>query len=78
VVGAVGAASATCERLPSGRWQASCLGPDLVRRTAPHTFEAKADAEGWLGVRREEVTSGEWQPRVRVERVAALTFGAYS
>ena len=77
MVGAVGAASATCESCPRVG-QASCLGPDLVRRTAPHTFEAKADAEGWLGVRREEVTSGEWQPRVRVERVAALTFGAYS
>ena len=53
-------------KLPSGRWQASYLGPDLVRRTAPHTFEAKADAEGWLGGRREEVVSGEWQPPVKV------------
>ena len=65
-------------KLPSGRWQASYLGPDLVRRTAPHTFDAKADAEGWLGRRREEVVSGEWQPPVKVERVAVLTFEAYS
>ena len=65
-------------KLPSGRWQASYLGPDLVRRTAPHTFDAKADAEGWLGRRREEVVSGAWQPPVKVERVAALTFEAYS
>jgi integrase len=65
-------------KLPSGRWQASYLGPDLVRRTAPHTFDAKADAEGWLGRRREEVVSGEWQPPVKVERVAALTFDAYA
>jgi hypothetical protein len=65
-------------KLPSGRWQASCLGPDRVRRTAPHTVDAKADAEGWLGRRREEVVSGAWQPPVKVERVAALTFEAYS
>jgi hypothetical protein len=65
-------------KLPSGRWQASYLGPDLVRRSAPHTFDAKADAEGWLGRRREEVMSGEWQPPVRVERVPALTFDAYA
>ena len=25
-------------RLPSGRWQASYLGPDGVRRIAPQTF----------------------------------------
>jgi hypothetical protein len=49
-----------------------------VRRTAPHTFEAKADAEGWLGRRREEVVSGEWEPPVKVERVAAPTFEAYA
>ena len=45
--------------LPSGQWQASYLGPDLVRRRAPQTFDAKSDAEGWLGRRREEVVSGE-------------------
>ncbi len=49
-----------------------------MRRTAPHTFDAKAVAEGWLGRRREEVVSGEWQPPAKVEPVAALTFGAYS
>ena len=65
-------------KLPSGRWPASYVGPDLVRRSATHTFEAKADAEGWLGGRREEVVAGHWQPPVRVERVAALTFDAYA
>jgi hypothetical protein len=71
------AASATWEAA-LGRWQASYPGSHLVRRPAPHTFDAKADAEGWLGRRREEVVSGEWQPPVKVERVAVLTFGAYS
>ena len=65
-------------KLPSGRWQASYVGPDLVRRSAPHTFEAKADAEGWLGVRREQVVSGEWRPPVPLLSAAPLTFDAYS
>ncbi len=49
-----------------------------MRRSAPHTFEAKSDAEGWLGVRREQVVSGEWQPPVPVFVAAPLTFDAYS
>lgn len=35
-------------KLPSGRWQASYLGPDGKRWTAPTTYAAKVDAEGWL------------------------------
>ena len=35
-------------KLPSGRWQASYLGDDGRRHTAPRTFTAKIDAEGWL------------------------------
>ena len=65
-------------KLPSGRWQASFVGPDLVRRPAPQTFETKGDAEGWLGRRRGEVMAGEWQPPVKVPEVAPLTFDAYA
>ena len=32
-------------KLPSGRFQASYLGPDGRRRTAPETFGRKQDAE---------------------------------
>ena len=46
-------------------------GPDLRRANAPITFHSKADAEGWLGVEREEIVSGEWQPPVKVPRLAA-------
>ena len=35
-------------KLPSGRWHASYIGPDLVRHAAPFTFHAKLDAEAWL------------------------------
>ena len=65
-------------KLPSERWQASFVGPDLVRRPAPQTFETKGDAEGWLGRRRGEVMAGEWLPPVKVPKVAPLTFDAYA
>ena len=40
-------------KLPSGRWQAKYTGLDLRVYPAPHTFETKLDAEGFLsGVRR--------------------------
>src|SRR4051794_29122807 len=39
-------------RLPSKRYQASYVGPDQVRRTAPTTFATKGDAEAWLANRR--------------------------
>ena len=35
-------------KLPSGRWQASYVGPDGQRHNAPQTFQAKTDAAGWL------------------------------
>jgi integrase len=35
-------------RLPSKRYQASYVGPDLVRHTGPETFAAKLDAETWV------------------------------
>lgn len=35
-------------KLPSGRWQASYLGPDDQRHTAETTFAVKRAAEGWL------------------------------
>ncbi|MGH3477376.1 MAG: tyrosine-type recombinase/integrase [Nocardioidaceae bacterium] len=49
-------------RLPSGRWQASYVGPDLARHNAPTTFEAKEDGEEWLAARRREITGDDWQP----------------
>ena len=64
-------------KLPSGRWQASYVGPDLVRRTAPHTFDAKADAEGWLGVERQRSCRGSGEPPVPVALgPQSLTFDA--
>lgn len=38
----------TIRRLPSGRYQASFIGPDLARHNAPVTFESKDLAVVWL------------------------------
>ncbi|MCB0912801.1 MAG: hypothetical protein KDB60_14410, partial [Propionibacteriaceae bacterium] len=38
----------TIRRLPSGRYQASFIGPDLTRHNAPVTFENKDLAVVWL------------------------------
>lgn len=49
-------------RLPSGRWQASYVGPDLRRHTAHSTFTAKMDGEAWLADERRLVERDEWTP----------------
>jgi integrase len=47
-------------RLPSGRYQASYLGPDGRRRNAPETFERKNDAERALVLIEAQMASGSW------------------
>jgi integrase len=48
-------------RLPSGRWQASHLGPDGRRETAPFTFDTKGDADAWLAAQRTDLARGDWE-----------------
>jgi hypothetical protein len=52
----------TLRRLPSTRWQATYVGPDLARHTAPHTFAAKVDA-AWLAKEWALVNADDWVPR---------------
>src|SRR5262249_53735543 len=47
-------------RLPSGRYQASYLGPDGRRRFAPETYERKSDAERFLTLVEAQIYRGEW------------------
>jgi hypothetical protein len=43
-------------QLPSSkRWQASYVGPDKNRHTAPDTFADKIDAEYWLAGERQRI-----------------------
>jgi integrase len=57
-------------KLPSRRYQASYIGPDLGRHSAPDTFETRMDAEGWLRDERELVNSERWLPPKRRADVA--------
>ncbi len=73
-------------KLPSGRWQASYLGPDGARHTArtpdggPLTFTAKADADGWLALRQAEILRGAWLPPAEPapKPAAPQTLGGYA
>ena len=66
-------------KLPSGRWQASYMAPDLRRTNAPITFLSKADAEGWLGVERQKIILGEFErPEPPAPRTAVVTFTDYA
>ena len=57
-------------KLPSGRFQASYLGPDGQRRNAPHTFERKQDASRWLSLVESEIAKGDWRdPAAGEERL---------
>lgn len=65
-------------RLPSGRWQASYVGPDTIRHTAPATFQAKIDAEAWLAAESRQIERGSWTAPADRSRSKAETFGTYA
>ena len=47
-------------KLPSGRYQAGYVGPDLVLHKATATFETLFDARGWLTDERRRIDAGNW------------------
>jgi hypothetical protein len=48
-------------KLPSGRWQAAYIGPDLALHNSPTgTFDALMDAEAWLVDERRRIQAGTW------------------
>jgi integrase len=68
---------------PSGRYQASYMGPDHRLYKAPETFAAKVDAEGWLTDRRREIDRELWSPpattiQKQAKRAAEIKFGDYA
>lgn len=69
-------------RLPSKRYQASYIGPDMVRHAARVTFETKGDAEAWLSAERLLIAAEGWAPpklrREIAEAKRPASFGAYS
>lgn len=68
-------------QLPSGKWQASYVGPEGRRHTAPRTYTAKIDAEGWLAAERRLIELGEWAPpseRADTKAAALVRFSDYA
>jgi integrase len=68
-------------KLPSKRWQASYVGPDLARHYAPSTYATrdKSSAEAWLAAERRLIAEGTWTPPARRGAPTdVLTFGDYA
>jgi integrase len=68
---------------PSGRYQASYVGPDDQLHKAPETFDAREDAEGWLADRRREIDRELWSPPATAKqktdrRKAQIRFREYA
>ena len=61
-------------RLPSGRWQASYVAPDGLRRRAPSTFATKTDADRWLVTLQADIVNNRW----RDPREGRQLFDAYA
>ncbi|WP_162786088.1 site-specific integrase [Propionibacterium freudenreichii] len=65
-------------KLPSGNYQASYVGPDLVRHPAPQTFTRKAFAERWLLDEKDLTARDDWMPpSLRSQRRATPTLDAW-
>ncbi len=47
-------------KLPSQRYQAAYVGPDLARYNAPSTFASRVEAEAWLMRIRDAIADGSW------------------
>lgn len=68
-------------RLPSKRYQASYIGPDLQRHVAPTTYTARMDAEGWLRDERRLIETQAWTPpalRAEQNQRRGKTFHEYA
>lgn len=61
-------------KLPSGRWQASFVGPNGKRRSAPKTFRTKGEAERWLSLVEADLARGTWTD----DRASRELFGNYA
>ena len=65
-------------RLPSGRYRARYTGPDANRHSAPVTFVARIDAEGWLVEQERLISRGEWRPLTGQLRDTPILMGEYA
>lgn len=61
-------------KLPSGRWQASFIGPTGRRQPAAHTFATKTDADRWLAAAEVDLVRGTWLD----EKGGQVPFGEFA
>jgi hypothetical protein len=61
-------------KLPSGRYQASFVGPSGTRQNAPQTFRTKTDADRWLSTVETDISRGTWLD----EDLGREPFGTYA
>jgi integrase len=61
-------------KLPSGRWQASYIGPGGRRRNAPRTFRTKSDGRVWLSTVEADLARGLWMD----DQLGRESFGNYA
>jgi integrase len=64
-------------KLPSGRLQASYIGPDGQRHNAPMTFDTRGDADKWISDERAGISRDEWT-RPEPRQSAAPTLAEYA
>jgi integrase len=62
----------------SGRFQASYIGPDGKRHTAPTTFETRGDASAFLAELQTKIRKGKWDPGPENAKPSSLTLIAYA
>lgn len=62
-------------KLPSGRYQASYVGPDGNTYPAPMTYSDKGDAQTWLSGIRTDIQRGNWKSPKAIQ---AELFGEYA
>jgi hypothetical protein len=61
-------------KLPSGRYQASFIGPSGLRQSAPTTFKTRTDADRWLTGVEADIARGAWLD----EGLGRESFGNYA
>ena len=67
----------TKRTLPSGRVQATYVGPDGLRHKAPHTFRNRKQAANYLEAVRAEIVLGRWVASETVQDVPSPLFGPH-
>lgn len=69
----------TVEPLPSKRFRARYVGPDMIRHGAPWTFDTRMDANAWLAGEHRKISRDEWSPPRKLrDQPTEATFADYA